>query len=123
MIWRSDGAATAAPEVGPFERPPARPYSPPDARRHRVEHAWGTCARAGRQRQRTPGGRGDSRRHGCRVTAPYLGTRGELLDLVALAGRGELSIEVETYSIEDTPTAYERLSAGLVRGRAVVVPS
>jgi alcohol dehydrogenase, propanol-preferring len=58
----------------------------------------------------------------CRVTAPYWGTRDELIDLVDLARRGVITVEVERFSFDETPTAYARLHEGSIRGRAVVVP-
>jgi propanol-preferring alcohol dehydrogenase len=58
----------------------------------------------------------------CRVTAPYWGTRDELIDLVDLARRGVIAVEVERFSLAEAPHAYTRLSEGTIRGRAVVVP-
>jgi propanol-preferring alcohol dehydrogenase len=56
------------------------------------------------------------------VTAPYWGTRGELIEVLDLARRGEIRVHVETYPIDDAPEAYRRLRAGQVNGRAVIVP-
>ncbi|WP_432543599.1 NAD(P)-dependent alcohol dehydrogenase [Kineococcus sp. SYSU DK002] len=57
------------------------------------------------------------------VSVPYWGTRGELIELVELAHQGVLDVHTETFSLEEAPTAYERLRAGTLTGRAVVVPS
>jgi propanol-preferring alcohol dehydrogenase len=57
------------------------------------------------------------------VTYPYWGSRGELIELIALAHRGVVRVHTETYSLADAPLAYERLHEGKIRGRAVVVPS
>lgn len=54
--------------------------------------------------------------------APYWGSRVELIDVLELARRGLLSSHVETFSLEQAPAAYERLHAGDVNGRAVVLP-
>jgi propanol-preferring alcohol dehydrogenase len=51
------------------------------------------------------------------------GTRAELADVVALARDGVIHVEVEPVALSDVPSAYERLEAGEVRGRAVAVPA
>jgi propanol-preferring alcohol dehydrogenase len=56
------------------------------------------------------------------VKAPYWGTRAELIEVLALARSGVLSVHTETFSLDDAPLAYERLHAGAVNGRAVVLP-
>jgi propanol-preferring alcohol dehydrogenase len=55
--------------------------------------------------------------------APYWGTRSELLEVLDLARDGAVSVQVETYSLEEAPKAYERLHAGQIRGRAVILPN
>jgi propanol-preferring alcohol dehydrogenase len=60
---------------------------------------------------------------GCRISMPFWGTRAELADLVALARCGLIRPEVEEFAFVDVMTAYERLGAGAVLGRAVVMPS
>jgi propanol-preferring alcohol dehydrogenase len=40
-----------------------------------------------------------------------------------LARSGRISVETEEYSLGEAPRAYEKLHAGTVRGRAVVVPA
>jgi alcohol dehydrogenase, propanol-preferring len=54
--------------------------------------------------------------------APYWGTRSELIEVLDLARDGSVSVHVETYSLQEAPKAYERLHAGRVRGRAVILP-
>jgi propanol-preferring alcohol dehydrogenase len=54
--------------------------------------------------------------------APYWGSRAELIEVLDLARAGVVAVQVETYSLEEAPKAYERLHAGQVRGRAVIVP-
>jgi propanol-preferring alcohol dehydrogenase len=56
------------------------------------------------------------------VTFPNWGTRAELVDVVALARRGHLRLEVEPVALEDVPAAYERLERAQVAGRVVAVP-
>lgn len=56
------------------------------------------------------------------VRFPYWGSRPELLEVLDLSRDGLVTVDVETYSLDDAPLAYRRLRDGLVRGRAVVVP-
>ncbi|MEV0227238.1 NAD(P)-dependent alcohol dehydrogenase [Streptomyces sp. NPDC050704] len=56
------------------------------------------------------------------ASAPYWGSRVELMEVVELARQGLVSSHVETFSIEDAPAAYARLHAGEINGRAVVLP-
>lgn len=56
------------------------------------------------------------------VRAPFWGSRADLAEVVALAAGGGLSSETETCTLDEAVAAYERLRAGGVRGRAVVVP-
>ncbi|WP_435826281.1 zinc-binding dehydrogenase [Nocardia asteroides] len=57
------------------------------------------------------------------VTSPYWGTRTELIEVLDLARRGEVSVYVETFALDEAPLAYERLHAGQITGRAVIVPN
>lgn len=56
------------------------------------------------------------------VRAPYWGTRSELIEVLELARAGVVDVRVETYSLDEAPKAYERLHAGKVNGRAVILP-
>ncbi|MGW4535577.1 NAD(P)-dependent alcohol dehydrogenase [Nocardia sp. NPDC004340] len=56
------------------------------------------------------------------VSAPYWGSRSELIELVDLAHEGVLEIAVERFGLDEAPEAYRRLAAGTLRGRAVIVP-
>jgi propanol-preferring alcohol dehydrogenase len=58
----------------------------------------------------------------CQVFSPYWGTRRDLYDVVALAQRGVIAIHTEVFPLDDGVAAYERLHAGKVVGRAVLVP-
>jgi propanol-preferring alcohol dehydrogenase len=57
-----------------------------------------------------------------RVRAPYWGSRSELFEVLDLARAGLIHVETETFSLDDGAKAYERMHAGTLRGRAVIVP-
>ncbi|MEW1775933.1 NAD(P)-dependent alcohol dehydrogenase [Streptomyces sp. NPDC086777] len=59
---------------------------------------------------------------GTRISLPFWGTVTELERVVALAREGALHVAVEQFALSSAPEAFERLRAGAVRGRAVVVP-
>lgn len=56
------------------------------------------------------------------VRTPYWGSRGELIEVLDLARRGRVTVEIERFSLDEAPVAYERLHERTVRGRAVIVP-
>ncbi|SKC39378.1 NAD(P)-dependent alcohol dehydrogenase [Plantibacter cousiniae (nom. nud.)] len=56
------------------------------------------------------------------VRVPYWGSRSELIEVFELAKAGKVDVEVQPYSLDDAPKAYEDLHAGTIRGRAVIVP-
>ncbi|MFI0355171.1 NAD(P)-dependent alcohol dehydrogenase [Actinomadura sp. 9N407] len=57
------------------------------------------------------------------VRAPYWGSRSELIEVLELARAGVVDVHVETYGIDEAPKAYERLHAGKINGRAVILPN
>lgn len=59
---------------------------------------------------------------GASVSRAYGGTRQDLADCVALAAAGRISVDVERFPLEDGVRAFERLEAGDIAGRAVLVP-
>ena len=59
---------------------------------------------------------------GWQVSAPFWGTRADLVAVVELAERGLLHPVVETVSFGEVTRSYERLHDGAVTGRLVVVP-
>ena len=59
--------------------------------------------------------------HDCAVFIPQGSTIAELHEVVELARTGGLTVEVEQFGFEETPLAYDRLRAGTLNGRAVVV--
>jgi propanol-preferring alcohol dehydrogenase len=61
--------------------------------------------------------------HDCDVFIPQGSTIAELHEVIALARDGHVRVEVEQFGFDETPAAYERLRAGTLNGRAVVVPS
>ena len=56
------------------------------------------------------------------VRVPYWGYRNELIEVLDLARAGGVDVEIQTYSLDDGPKAYEDLAASTIRGRAVIVP-
>jgi propanol-preferring alcohol dehydrogenase len=56
------------------------------------------------------------------VRAPYWGSRSELIEVLDLARSGALDVHVETYPLDRAPEVYERLHAGRINGRAVILP-
>lgn len=57
------------------------------------------------------------------VQSPYWGTRDELIEVFEMARSGAIDVHVERFSLDEAPTAYERLHAGTINGRAVIVPN
>lgn len=60
--------------------------------------------------------------HNVRVRAPYWGSIPELHEVLALARRGAIAVEVETFTFDDAPSIYRRMHDRTLRGRAVLVP-
>lgn len=58
----------------------------------------------------------------CSVTAPYWGTRQELIEVIEMAKRGVFDIETTTYSLDEVPEVYAKFARDEIVGRAVVVP-
>jgi propanol-preferring alcohol dehydrogenase len=61
--------------------------------------------------------------HDCDVFNPQGARISELHEVIELARAGKVVIEAEQFAFDDVATAYERLRAGTLNGRAVVVPS
>lgn len=57
-----------------------------------------------------------------RTVAPFWGTRAELREVLALGARGLITAHVTTFPLAEAATAYDRLAAGALRGRAVILP-
>jgi propanol-preferring alcohol dehydrogenase len=60
---------------------------------------------------------------GCRISAPFWGSRPELSQVLQLAQRGFLGPEIEQYPLTSALDVYERLEAGRISGRGVIVPA
>lgn len=56
------------------------------------------------------------------VRSPYWGSRSELIEVFAMARRGQLQVEVETFTLDEAAEAYDKLARGQINGRAVVIP-
>ncbi|GAB2838950.1 NAD(P)-dependent alcohol dehydrogenase [Actinocorallia aurea] len=56
------------------------------------------------------------------VQSTYWGSRPELAEVLDLAARGLLVPEITTFPLEEAVSAYRRLAAGELTGRAVIVP-
>ncbi|MFC5677171.1 alcohol dehydrogenase catalytic domain-containing protein [Aeromicrobium endophyticum] len=59
---------------------------------------------------------------GWSVSAPFWGPREDLEAVVDLARAGRLTAHTQTFALSDVLAAYDRLRAGEIAGRAVVVP-
>ena len=58
-----------------------------------------------------------------RVVVPFWGTKAELAEVIALARAGRITAHIERFPLADAGTAYDKLRAGRISGRAVVVPA
>ncbi|WP_419870217.1 NAD(P)-dependent alcohol dehydrogenase [Chryseobacterium sp. CT-SW4] len=59
---------------------------------------------------------------GVRMTNPYWGSRVELMEVVGLARQKKIHIEIERYKLDEAPEVYDKLRAGKIKGRAVLIP-
>jgi propanol-preferring alcohol dehydrogenase len=57
-----------------------------------------------------------------RVTTPFLGSKAELAEVVALARAGRLTARVQCFPLQDAPHAYDSLRSGRIDGRAIIIP-
>jgi propanol-preferring alcohol dehydrogenase len=56
------------------------------------------------------------------IQTTYWGSRSELLEVLDLGARGLVAPKVVTFPLQEALTAYHRLRAGELHGRAVIVP-
>lgn len=56
------------------------------------------------------------------LATTYWGSIPELMEVLALAEAGKIKVHVERFPLEKAPEAYERMRAGALKGRAVIVP-
>ena len=61
--------------------------------------------------------------HDCDLFNPQGATIAELHEVIALAKTGEIVVEVEQFAFDRVVEAYDRLKAGTLNGRAVVLPN
>ena len=59
----------------------------------------------------------------CSVISPYWGSALELVEVLDLARAGHIAADVERFALEEVGVAYERMRAGTLTGRAVIVPA
>ncbi|MEV6140433.1 NAD(P)-dependent alcohol dehydrogenase [Nocardia sp. NPDC051990] len=59
---------------------------------------------------------------GASIRKSYGGTKSDLINSVALAKSGRLTVEIERFDLADGRAALDRLERGLITGRAVLVP-
>jgi alcohol dehydrogenase, propanol-preferring len=57
-----------------------------------------------------------------RVVVPFWGTRAELAEVIALARGGRIHAHIDRFALADAKSAYDRLRAGQLKGRAVIIP-
>lgn len=57
------------------------------------------------------------------VATTYWGSLPELHEVLALARSGMITPHVTRFGLDEAPTVYERLAAGEIEGRAVIVPT
>ncbi|HEX9098884.1 MAG TPA: NAD(P)-dependent alcohol dehydrogenase [Candidatus Dormibacteraeota bacterium] len=57
------------------------------------------------------------------ISSTYWGSSVELQEVLALAAGGKVKAAVETFALDDVATAYSRLRAGDIEGRAVILPA
>jgi alcohol dehydrogenase, propanol-preferring len=60
--------------------------------------------------------------YGCSVSIPYWGSRVELMEVIAMASHGRIHAETTEFPLEQAVGVYEKLKAGQITGRAVLVP-
>lgn len=56
------------------------------------------------------------------VVGSILGTRQQMREVLELAAAGKIHAECETFSLDEANTALQKLKAGEIRGRGVVIP-
>ena len=61
--------------------------------------------------------------YGVSMSIPYWGTRVELMEVIAMARAGRIHAETAEFPLADAVAVYDRLKAGQITGRAVLVPA
>jgi len=60
--------------------------------------------------------------YGCLVSIPYWGSRVELMEVIAMARNGRIHAETVQFPLEQAVAVYDKLKAGEITGRAVLIP-
>ena len=60
--------------------------------------------------------------YGCVMGIPYWGSRVELMEVIAIARDGRIHAETTEFPLEQAVEVYDKLKAGQIRGRAVLIP-
>jgi alcohol dehydrogenase, propanol-preferring len=58
-----------------------------------------------------------------KVQISFWGTKAELADVLQLSKQQAVSVHTEIFALDDVVSAYEKLEANEIRGRAVIVPA
>jgi propanol-preferring alcohol dehydrogenase len=56
------------------------------------------------------------------MSLPYWGSRVELMEVIAMARNGHIHAEITEFPLEQAVAVYDKLKAGQIAGRAVLVP-
>ncbi len=60
--------------------------------------------------------------YGCSVSIPYWGSRVELMEVIAMARDRRIHAETTEFPLEQAAEVYDKLKAGQITGRAVLIP-
>jgi propanol-preferring alcohol dehydrogenase len=60
--------------------------------------------------------------YGTVMSIPYWGSRLELMEVISMASEGRIHAEITEYPLEQAVEVYDKLKAGQITGRAVLVP-
>jgi propanol-preferring alcohol dehydrogenase len=60
--------------------------------------------------------------YGCSVSIPYWGSRVELMEVIAMARDRRIHAETTEFPLEQAVEVYDKLKAGQITGRAVLIP-
>ena len=60
--------------------------------------------------------------YGCAVSIPYWGSRVELMEVIAMARDGRIHAETTEFPLGQAVEVYDKLKAGQIVGRAVLIP-
>jgi propanol-preferring alcohol dehydrogenase len=61
--------------------------------------------------------------YGTSMSIPYLGSRVELMEVIAMARDGRIHAETTEFPLTQAVDVYAKLKAGQIAGRAVLVPA